>query len=265
MFGTKKSKNQIASEYNQKSISYKNILSTLIILVLFVGIFYMGHYATSQISNLNKMNLSVEDENSKLLEEVEVLKTSNTSLIQEKSELLAEIEAIRKRQKTIELEQIGINLELVEIKKQDIAGEWRVSTFSYNLVTTYLTDDVSDLGELRDDPEFQDMSFLMLEIDVSDIRTAGEERNVPINDYLEIVDGNISANLFTEEYLTLKPGESDKLYAGFIVEPDSLQFELRFGYSSNLDIRQIDFESQNAQRLKGVFMLTKGFAEKYIE
>ena len=265
MFGIGKSNDQEASEYSPKRISFKNAFSTFIVLALFVGIFYMGHYTTGQISRLNSKNLSIVDKNAKIASELEIVKASNASLIQEKRELLAEIEAIKQRQKEKEFEEKGINPEAVEIKKLSITGSWEVSTFSYNLAAVYLTGDISDLGELREDPDFQEMSFLMLEIDVVDTRTRGEEMNVPINDNLQLVDGNISTDPFTEEYLKLAYGASGKVYVGFAVEPESMQFELRSGYSSNPNISQLDFESQSTQNIKGVFMLTKGFAEKYTE
>jgi hypothetical protein len=265
MFGIKKSNDQMASEYSKKRISYKNVFSTLIILVLFGAIFYMGHYTTGQISRLNSKNTSIVNENAKIASELEIVKASNAVLVQEKRELVSEIEAIKQQQKENEFEEKGINPEAIEINKLSVTGSWKVSTFSYNLAAAYYIDDISDLGELREDPDLQEMNFLMMEIDVVDTRTKGEERNVPINDYLQLVEGNISAYPFTEEYLNLNPGANGKVYVGFAVEPDSMQFELRSGYSSNPNISQLDFESQNTQKLSGVFMLTKGFAEKYIE
>jgi hypothetical protein len=257
--------NSYQGRSGQSRISLKSILNTLVTLVLLAGIFYLGHYATSEIKKLKIDNKLLVQEKDNLSKELTTLKSTNAILLQEKTELVAQIEAIGVSQKEAELKQSGINTQTVGIKKILLASSWDVATFNYTLVAAYLTPIVSDLENLESDIEITDMHFLMVEVLVKDSRTSGNSIKIPINDYLEIINGSLSTKPFTSEDEQIEPGKGKTLYIGFAVPPSNYLFELRAGNLSNPETTELNFADEKVQDLSGVFMLKKGFAVQYSE
>jgi len=265
MFGENENYQSEANEFHRKRISVGNVLSTVVVLLLFVGMFYMGHFATNKVTGLNFKNQGLTIENEKLKEENNKIKSENQTLFQEKLDLEKMLSEATQRSKEDELRLLGIHPEKIQIKKISLSGNWQAATNGYELSAIYMANDISDLGKLRlDNNDLSNSKFLLLEIDVTDKRESGFNQIVPITQYISVVEGNIGKFPFTDDYLTLPPGGSSKYYVGLAVSPAVNKFELRSGLTQNPIITNINFEDESVNVIEGVLTLKNGYSSEYI-
>lgn len=204
-------------------------------------------------------------ESSGLKTKNDLLVKQNESLTKEKGELQKQVEFLAQAKKEVELKSRGINPDILEIKTLSVESSWQISSIKYEIKKVYLAPDIADLGTDRDQPDLINKNFLMVEVNISDLRTGGGEQVVPASDYLNLRKGGLDSKPFTQDYLSLLPGVSSVMYSGFAVDKSDTKFELRSGYLTNADVLSLDFESTGSAKLNGVFLLTKGFATEYRE
>lgn len=158
----------------------------------------------------------------------------------------------------------GIHPDPVEIKiLEGVTAIWQDDKVAYTLENVYLTPDIANMGNFRNNVGIRGKSFFVAEIDVRDRRTSGERRKIPVHNYLRLRDGRSDAAPLSNDRLFLSPQENGVAFVVFPVERDLLDFELLIGNLASPRVIDLDFENPSLQIKEGVFLLRKGYLPAY--
>lgn len=166
----------------------------------------------------------------------------------------------------VEMLSRGIHPDPVNIKVlEDITAQWQDKSIAYVLEKVYFTPDIADLGPSRNNVSMKDKSFLIVQLNVRDRRTSGSRRLIPAGNYLRIRQNREDSAPIINDYLYLSPQENGTVYVTFPVERNMSQFTLLVGILSNPRVVSLNFDSNAAILLNGVFLLKQGFSPEYKE
>ncbi len=239
-------------------------------LFVFIGLLFLlqlvvGLYSWVKIRRISSENIDLREENQKfetdnqtLKAEKQLLEESNVGLQDQLNNLL--------RYPENKLRAIGIDTEKKKIIKQTPNPiQWEQDQVKYSLKSIYLTPEVADLTEYRRYVQIQTPNYLMVEMQIEDLRYGGATR--VLNPYLYLLLRLDSGDFepFISKKISINPQESLTYYSGFYVQPDLLKFMLLAGEQTNREIINIDFSDSKSQSLFGVFKIDSGFTPEYYE
>ena len=168
------------------------------------------------------------------------------------------------RDKKESLKERGINPESVTIRAVDVESVWQYDNVAYEVKKIYLTPDIADIGNWRDNFDIGIKSqFVVVETNVRDRRTNGERRNITTTPFLRIRVDNIESSPKDADYLYLNPQEDGKVFSVFIVDKEIQEITLLSGITSSPRVTKIDFFGSNAEMMEGVFLYKTGFSPEY--
>lgn len=260
MFGLGKSKDEYEMVGKTKrGFSFRDIITTLLILALFAGVLYMGQYASSRLNELSAKNKNLLNKNTDLKTQVDSMQSRVDTLTSENKSLKSQIEELESKSREDELRERGINPEMQDIRALSLSASWTADNLTFEVNRAYLVGEIADFSGVED----EDKRYLMLEVEVQDTRNTGNLKLIPVSDYISLVKGGLTINPFVEDSTYISPGERIVVYSGFPVDQGDTGFTLRSGLAVQSQDTEIDFSSTDTQLLRGVFLLERGYFSQY--
>jgi len=162
-----------------------------------------------------------------------------------------------------ELKSRGFNPDPVSVRKIEVAHTWQANNLSYNVRSAYLTPDIADFVDRRTKLGIgTENKFLVVEVDIADIRAQGEKRDVEIAKYLQPRGGNKSFRPVSPEDLTLGPRQNSTEYVIYVVPMETSDFILTTG-TGRTKMTTLKFAESEVEAMQGVFLTTQGFATEF--
>ncbi len=161
---------------------------------------------------------------------------------------------------TIVQKESGINPNPVLIKELVVTAQWQDNSVSYSLDKIYLTPEIADMGDYRNN--FNNITWVVAHLNIRDRRTTGDRRVIPVTNYLRI--RNLKQDLSPiDNELYMRPQENASVFVIFPVSNEWVKPTLLVGLLKQPKTILLDFDSNKVKSLNGVFLLKQGFIESY--
>ncbi|MEK7165271.1 MAG: hypothetical protein AAB874_00490, partial [Patescibacteria group bacterium] len=195
-------------------------------------------------------------ENGDLQKGKDLLSSRIDELTQQNIKLNLESEKIKKQEDAAKLEEKKKN----DIKMWPISGIWQSSQFDYSLSNAYLSPKILDIEESVDKANLQGKEFIVIEAKVTDKRTQGARRTVPLADFLSLTAGKETINATSTSVNYLEPGGNTVVYATFAVPKGETQYTVAVGPTSSKQKLTLDTLDLKLQVLQGTMSFQTGFS-----
>lgn len=161
---------------------------------------------------------------------------------------------------TVVKKESGIKPNPVLIKELAATAQWQDNSVSYSLDKIYLTPEIADIGDYRNN--FKNITWVVAHLNLRDRRTTGDRRIIPVTSYLRV--RNLKQDLSPiDNKLYLSPQENASVFVTFPVSNGWVKPTLLVGLLKQPKTILLDFDSNKVKSLNGVFLLKQGFLESY--
>ncbi len=217
-----------------KSFTTVTTFSKILAIVLFVSFPFIGFYlGTKYQAALNDTKDTVNNES-----------LQKTTLVSP----------------TVVQKESGVNPNPVLVKELAVTAQWQDNNIYYSLDKIYLTPEIADVGDYRNN--FNNITWIVAHLNIRDRRTAGDRRIVPLVNYLRI--RNLKQDLSPiENNLYMSPQENASVFVVFPVSNKWIKPTLIVGLLKQPKTIMLNFDSNQAKSLNGVFLLKQGFLDSY--
>lgn len=230
----------------ERRVSHKDLFSNFFLIFTFLLFVLGGQYVFHLVNNLQAKksqlvieNIAYKEASVSDKDEIKKLKEENSKLTQELALLKAS----------------GVTN---TIKGLELVTAWDTESFSYSITGAFLVEEISDIADFGLTIDPTDKRYLMFSISVLDKRLSGDQKSVPINQYMKLLNGNSNIIPFTSEYLFTKPQVTQTAFVGFLVSKNSDSFTLKTGPIGNEVQNVLNFGGNGATMIQGKFLLREG-------